>query len=137
MKSRANVISGIPKLFVAVVIVSLALTGCGSEPQPAETQKEPAAPPQQTEATAPANQKRYDLTGTVTAVDKSEKVATVDHADIPGFMAAMTMGYTVKDDQALEKLSSGDRITAKVVVGDGGEYWLENVVVTGKATPAK
>jgi Cu/Ag efflux protein CusF len=61
---------------------------------------------------------------------------TVDAGDIPGFMAAMTMGYSVKDPKLLSPLSPEDQITADVVV-DGNDVYLENIVVTKKADKAK
>jgi protein SCO1/2 len=60
----------------------------------------------------------------------------IDGDDIPGFMAAMTMPYPVKDSSLLDKLKPGDQITADVVV-HGDDSWLENVVVTGHSTPPK
>jgi protein SCO1/2 len=60
----------------------------------------------------------------------------VDGDAIPGFMAAMTMPYQVKDSSVLEKLSVGDQIKADIVVGND-EAHLENIVVTGKAPSPK
>jgi len=81
-------------------------------------------------------QKRYHLTGRVVSTDKRSHSVMVDGDDIPGFMAAMTMPYTVKDDSLLDKLSPGDQITADVVVS-GDSSWLENIVVTGHSAPPK
>lgn len=83
--------------------------------------------------------RRYRLKGTVVQVDKSQQHLVVDHEEIPGFMAAMTMPYPVADSRALEQLSPGDRITADVVVGPS-EIHLENIVVVkksdGKTSPS-
>ena len=62
------------------------------------------------------------------SVDKPGKRLTVNHEDIPGFMTAMTMAYPVKDEGNLDRLSPGQRITARVV-GNAGGYWLEQIVV--------
>jgi len=43
-------------------------------------------------------------------------------------MSAMTMAYTVKDAKALDALSAGDVVTAKLV-STGDSYWLEDVKV--------
>jgi protein SCO1 len=83
--------------------------------------------------------KRYNLTGRVVSIDKSTHSINVDGDEIPGFMAAMTMPYQVKDAGALEKLSPGDQIKAEIVMGNDGAY-LENIVLAQKApspTPAK
>jgi len=78
--------------------------------------------------------KRYHLVGKVVSIDQQGATLNVDGQEIPGFMAAMTMPYPVKDKQSLSTLNPGDEITADVVVGSDGAY-LENIVVTKKAAP--
>ena len=73
----------------------------------------------------------YELKGTVISVDKGHQQAVINHQAIPGFMEAMTMGYTVKDDPALEQMKPGDHITARVVVAPHNMY-LDKVVITQK-----
>jgi protein SCO1/2 len=75
-----------------------------------------------------ADEKHYQLKGAVTAVDKSNEEITVKHSAIPGYMAAMTMPYKVKDAKALDALTSGDRIHADLTV-NGSNSYLENIVV--------
>jgi len=88
-------------------------------------------PPTASQVTAAV--KRYHLKGKVVSVDKRSNMVNVDSEDIPGFMGAMTMPYQVKPATELDKLSAGDAITADVVVQDDNS-WLENIVVSGKAT---
>lgn len=76
-----------------------------------------------------SNQKRYDLKGTVLAVEKDKHLVTVDHEEIKDFMEGMTMSFTVRDDWVFEKAEAGDQIVATLVVDDT-ESWLENVVIT-------
>jgi len=78
------------------------------------------------------NLKRYQLTGRVVSIDKPARSINVDGEEIPGFMAAMTMPYPVKDAAALDKLSPGDQIKAEIVLGNEGAY-LENISLTQKA----
>jgi protein SCO1 len=85
-----------------------------------------------TPVTAPA--KRYHLKGKVVSIDKRASMANIDGEDIPGFMGAMTMPYTVKPTSELDKLAPGDAITADVVVQDDNS-WLENVAVTSHSAP--
>jgi protein SCO1/2 len=75
--------------------------------------------------------KRYPLTGRVVSIDKPTQSINVDGDKIPGFMAAMTMPYQVKDASLLDKLTPEDQIKAEIVVGDKGAY-LENVTVVAK-----
>jgi len=86
---------------------------------------------------APAAQqqaKRYHLVGKVVSIDQQQATLNVDGQEIPGFMAAMTMPYPVRDAKSLSSLNAGDEITADVVVSSDGAY-LENIVVTKKAAP--
>ena len=75
--------------------------------------------------------KHYTLTGQVLAKNESAGQLSVDNDNIPGFMPAMTMTYPVKDPQGLQQVQPGDRITADVVVQNGGSnYWLQHVTIT-------
>ncbi len=78
--------------------------------------------------------KHYTLTGQVLAKNESAGQLSVDNDNIPGFMPAMTMNYPVKDPQGLQQVQPGDRITADVVVQNGGSnYWLEHVTITDQS----
>jgi len=80
--------------------------------------------------------KRYELTGRVVSIDKPAHSISVDGDEIPGFMAAMTMPYQVKDIGVLDKLSPGVQIKAEIVMGNDGVY-LENIVPAQKASSPK
>jgi hypothetical protein len=85
--------------------------------------------------------KRYQLTGRVVSVNKATKSLDVDGDDIPGFMTAMEMPYSVRDAKLLEQVNPGDKIKADLVVASDGAY-LENITVTAMGsgtatTPAK
>jgi protein SCO1/2 len=117
----------------AIVLVSLGfLAACGPSPS-AQSTNTPSA-----SATTQAKEgvRRYALTGRVVSIDKSAQSITVDGDEIPGFMAAMTMPYQVKDTSALDKLSPGDQIKAEIVLGND-EAYLENIVVVKKAPSPK
>jgi hypothetical protein len=106
---------------VAGIILFSGLLGCG------------ASKPAQQSAEGP---KRYHLSGRIVSVEPSKQQVTIDAADIPGFMMAMTMGYAVKNPDQLTPLSPEDQITADVVV-NGSDVYLENIVVVKKADKAK
>ena len=78
--------------------------------------------------------KHYTLTGQVLAKNVSTGVFTVDGNDVPGFMPAMTMDYTVRDPGALKEVQPGDRISADVVVNSENAYWLQNVTITDRSS---
>lgn len=107
----------------AIIVILLAalasgLTGCSKSQQSAPAQEQ-------------SQTKRYHLVGKVVSVDQQQASLMVDGQEIPGFMAAMTMPYPVRDTKALGTLGPGDEITADVVVAPDGAY-LENIVVTKK-----
>jgi protein SCO1/2 len=80
--------------------------------------------------------KRYHLTGRVISVEKRANSVMIDGDDVPGFMGAMAMPYTVKDGNLFNTLLAGDQISAEIVV-KGDDSWLENVKVTGHTNPPK
>jgi protein SCO1/2 len=107
---------------VILVMSGLAVTGCKNENKPDNFQRQ---------ALAKQENKRYHLRGQVVAKDAAANEITVQHDEIPGFMAAMTMPYKVKDPAGLQEVEPGDKIAAEVVVvNDGSDYWLEDVRVT-------
>ena len=89
---------------IALILLALAASNCGG--------------------TKSENEKRYPLTGKVIAINKTEKTATINHDEIPGYMESMTMEFTVKNDADLDKMKPGDRITGELVVTDTSS-WIE------------
>jgi Cu/Ag efflux protein CusF len=85
------------------------LAGCGARPQV----------------------KRYPMQGEVKALDPNTKTATIAAGKIGDWMEAMTMEYTVKPDAEFQKLHTGDRIDATVVVSDSS-YYVTDVKVVSK-----
>ena len=79
--------------------------------------------------TKPENEKRYPITGKVIALNKTEKTATINHDEIPGYMEPMTMEFKVKNDADLDKMKPGDRITGDLVVTDTSS-WIEIMAIT-------
>jgi len=100
-------------LLAALVVCAAA---CGRSEQPAR---------------AKSAAERHTLKGVIRSVDSPKNEITVTHEDVPGYMAAMTMPFPVKDDpQVFAILRPGDRIEATLVV-DGDKYWLERVLTKG------
>ncbi len=100
-------------VFAAVLVCAVA---CGRREQPA---------PARTAA------ERHTLKGVIRSVDPARTEITVTHEEVPGYMAAMTMPFPVKDDpQVFAILRPGDRIEATLVV-DADKYWLEKILTKG------
>jgi Cu/Ag efflux protein CusF len=81
---------------------------------------------------AASNPQRYHLDGKVVSVDGSKDEAVIDAKDIPGYMPAMAMPYSVPDKQELAKLKPGEHVTADVVVS-GDDAHLEHVEVSNES----
>lgn len=79
-------------------------------------------------ARSTANQKKYDLKGKVVTVEADKHLVIIAHEDVPDLMPAMTMPFTVPSEADLKILEPEDEVTAILVV-DGAESWLENLVI--------
>ena len=74
----------------------------------------------------------YQLTGQILVVKPETNEILVKHDDIPGFMPAMTMPYTVKDSAIIKDRVAGDLVTATLKVAPDGAF-LSAVAKTGSA----
>jgi protein SCO1/2 len=74
----------------------------------------------------------YELKGQILAIDQARQELIVTHADIPGFMPAMTMPYKVRDATLLKGRSPGELIAATLVV-DGSDAYLQAIRHEGLA----
>jgi protein SCO1/2 len=101
--------------FIAYGLLAVALLSFGCSRKPAE--------------------RRYDLSGKISAVDASAHQLTIEHEDIPNLMKGMTMPFRVKDDWVFNSAHPGDNVTATLVIA-GDHSYLERVVVTQGANPA-
>ena len=100
------------KLFLLLTITLSVLTGC-----------KPDAPAPST--TGPAVQ-TYEARGIVRRIAPDQREATIKHEAIPGFMAAMTMDFTVKSTNELRNIAPGDEITFKLRVTET-DSWIESI----------
>jgi len=73
----------------------------------------------------------YSVTGSVVEVNAPEKYVEIKHEKIPGYMAAMTMPFDVKDTDELNGLNAGDKVVFQFVVLPD-DAWIENLRVTEK-----
>jgi Cu/Ag efflux protein CusF len=85
---------------------------------------DPIAQAQQSE------KKWYVLRGTVAEVNRSGKRLSVTNEPIPGGMGAMTMNYSVDQQDVLGRVKAGDHITAKMYEGDMTLFDIQVVVST-------
>lgn len=78
--------------------------------------------------------KYYSVRGKVMGKSIATQEITLSHGDVPGFMSAMTMDYSLPNTAVLEELQPGDQIAAQIVVDplDQSHYWLQDVVITAE-----
>ena len=71
-------------------------------------------------------EKLYTVRGTIEARDGSDNVLRVKHEEIPGFMTAMTMDFSVRGADVSALPPDGTAIEAQLHVTDRA-YWLTDV----------
>jgi Cu/Ag efflux protein CusF len=69
--------------------------------------------------------KASTLQGTVKDVNTSAKRLSIENEPIPGGMGAMTMSYSVANEDEFARVKPGDHITAKMYEGDMTLYDLQ------------
>ena len=79
--------------------------------------------------------KRYPLKGTVIAVDKAKKKATIKHEEIKDYMPPMTMDFPIREDWVWEDLLPGAEVFAELVVDKNADYWLEKIAISAAPNP--
>jgi len=72
----------------------------------------------------------YPAQGIIQHISADRHVATIRHDAIPGYMAAMTMEFPVRDEHLLDGFTRGDQITFTLEVTKD-DSWVTNVQRTG------
>ncbi len=80
---------------------------------------------------AAATNQTFSVRGIIQQLSPDHRHVTIKHEKIPGYMAAMTMDFSVRDTNALAGFAPGDEITFALVV-TGDDDWIENLQRTGK-----
>jgi protein SCO1 len=99
-------------LVCVLVAVSCALFACGD--------KEAAAP-----LSAPG-EKLYTVRGVILSRNEGMNSVNMDHEEIPGFMTAMRMDYTVRGVKVASLPPDRSRVEAKLHVTERS-YWITDV----------
>lgn len=68
------------------------------------------------------SEKKYDVTGLLLSANLSKHSITVSCKQIPGYMDAMVMSFTVKDGRLPDRLQPGATVSFKLVVEDHSSY---------------
>jgi protein SCO1/2 len=75
---------------------------------------------------AVAGPKTFEVRGQIRSVDVAGKVVRITHEEIPNYMPAMTMPFSVKDPALLEGLVAGDSVQFQLVITED-DSWIARV----------
>ena len=95
-----------------IVLVAALAANCGGE-----TESKPLSEP---------GERLFQLTGKIVSRDGGDNTLRIDHQEIPDFMSAMTMDFTVRGADVGNLPADGTQVVAKLHVTDRG-YWLTEV----------
>ncbi|MCZ7636456.1 MAG: SCO family protein [Verrucomicrobia bacterium] len=93
-------------------------------------------------ATAPAHEgapaatgvKTFAVRGVVREVRDGGRLAVIRHEEIPGYMAAMTMTFDVRDPAEMAAVSAGDRVAFRMTVTET-DGWIDQIQVLERGVP--
>jgi len=80
----------------------------------------------QTMQTAVIPTRTFEVRGQIRGVDVTNKTVRITHEEIPDYMPAMTMPFTVKDAALLQGLSAGDGVQFQLAV-TGDDSWIARI----------
>jgi mono/diheme cytochrome c family protein len=78
-----------------------------------------------------ADSKTYRSMAVIKAVETKDNKLTIDHEDIPGFMAPMTMTWPVSDPAMLAGLKAGDKVEFEII-RNGSDVTITKCVKVGE-----
>ena len=112
----------------AFAMVALAFTfGCRSTPRPDSravvSGSAPAEPVQV-----------FQVQGVVKELRSEGRIVVIRHEEIPGYMAAMTMPFAVKDARETTGLGPGDQVTFRMTVTET-DGWIDQIQVQARGVP--
>lgn len=105
--------------FLLCIGFALTASSCGKKP-PGETE-----PITNTVTVQPVPQ-IFQVKGTVMELRPAEKSVRIKHEEIPGYMAAMTMPFDVRDTNELAGLEAGDTVSFRMMVTDT-DGWIDQI----------
>jgi protein SCO1 len=87
----------------------------------------------QPDSSTDSGRKEFKVRGVVQELRPAEKEVVIKHEEIPGYMAAMTMPFEVKNTNELKGLNTNDQVTFIMVVTEK-EGWIEGIRKIGVDT---
>ena len=94
---------------LGLVVAVVPAIGCGANESRSQTPRE------------------FDATGTIRAIELATHSVTIAHADVPGYMPAMTMPFELTSDAQVSSLSVGDPVSFRFRAAGGGRHVIVSV----------
>lgn len=85
-------------------------------------------------AAAPAGTRVFTVKGVVREIRPGGREVVIRHETIPGYMAAMTMPFTVKDPAELAEVGPGDTVQFRLTVTEE-DGWIDQIRVLSRGEP--
>jgi protein SCO1/2 len=111
---------------VLLLVLGSLVAGC----KPAETNV-----PGRPSANTPDGARTFYVKGVVRDVRVEGRTVRIQHEEIPGYMEAMTMPFSVKDETELAGLEPGMTVLFRLVV-TADDSWIDEVTRLPEAAPA-
>ena len=72
------------------------------------------------------SRRSFEVEGKIVAIDVSARSVRIAHDEIPDYMPAMTMPFTVRDTSLLKGLTAGDNVQVPLVVTED-DSWISRI----------
>lgn len=84
----------------------------------------------------PGSARTYHIKGLVMALQPARKRIVIAHEEIPQYMKAMTMPFSVPDTTRMQGIEVGDSVRGILVVEKSGA-WLDSLIIIAKVPPSE
>lgn len=105
-----------------VLCAGLAVTACG-----ADAGRSATAAGESVDAPDGTRDHPFVGLGIVREVEAGPRRLVIEHGEIPGFMAAMTMAFPVAAEVPVETVQTGEAVRFEIEMLDGGGYQIFRV----------
>lgn len=112
MKKFSDENSCARRLILLLLSVGIVFGACSPRPQPDSNRAQ-----------------RYELRGKIVSFNKAQRQVMIQHEAVPGYMEAMTMPFTLREDAPFDVMHAGDAIQATLVIDDERTR-IENPIIT-------
>lgn len=110
---------------LGILVSSVALLGLTASCEKTSSDSKSVTPSAPALSAQPAP-RVFQVKGTVMELQPAEKSVRIKHEEIPGYMAAMTMPFDVRDTNELAGLEAGDTVSFRMMVTDT-DGWIDQI----------